>query len=375
MVTSIRTRLAVLLLGIASSGVRAQDLTSAITAAASSVVQSATGTSTSSAAAATWTVNVGKLDHVFEPNIITANPGDTVLFNFYPKNHSVVRAEYGYPCVPYELRHPGEMGAWSGFKPVDTVLTNPPTWSLLINDTDPFFFYCSAPGSCKNYQMVGVINPNATTSLQTQKEKAAQVAYALSPGEPIPDEDPNAATSSAATYVYTAPSSTGSPTQATSPGAAVSTDDHGSSFPPGAIAGVVVGGVAIIALAAALFYFVGRHRSVKAREAAGGMLAGGNEKGFSGAHSPASPMPGEPVLGPGGMVYVPAKPMDYNRMSMPPQYPQQPYSPQEAPLNPMTPHSPVSNPHYSTVSTYDMGAHSPAMRSQSPPVEMYTPRQ
>lgn len=94
MVTFIRTRLAALLLGIVSTGVRAQDLTSVITAAASSVVQSATGTSTSSAAAATWTVNVGKLDHVFEPNIITANPGDTVLFNFYPKNHSVVRAEY-----------------------------------------------------------------------------------------------------------------------------------------------------------------------------------------------------------------------------------------------------------------------------------------
>ena len=35
----------------------------------------------------------------------------------------------------------------------------PPTWNLTINDTEPIFLYCAAPGSCINYQMVGVINP------------------------------------------------------------------------------------------------------------------------------------------------------------------------------------------------------------------------
>ena len=35
----------------------------------------------------------------------------------------------------------------------------PPTWNLTINDTNPAFLYCAAPGSCINYQMIGVINP------------------------------------------------------------------------------------------------------------------------------------------------------------------------------------------------------------------------
>jgi plastocyanin len=56
------------------------------------VVQAQTGTTTSTAAAATWTINVGRLDHKMEPDITTANIGDTILFQFYPQNHSVVRA-------------------------------------------------------------------------------------------------------------------------------------------------------------------------------------------------------------------------------------------------------------------------------------------
>jgi plastocyanin len=32
------------------------------------------------------------LDHTFDPDIITANVGDTILFQFYPRNYSVVRA-------------------------------------------------------------------------------------------------------------------------------------------------------------------------------------------------------------------------------------------------------------------------------------------
>jgi len=34
----------------------------------------------------------------------------------------------------------------------------PPIFSLPINDTDPVFFYCSAPGACLQ-GMVGVVNP------------------------------------------------------------------------------------------------------------------------------------------------------------------------------------------------------------------------
>jgi hypothetical protein len=174
---------------------------------------------------------------------------------------------------------------------------------------------------------------NATTSLDEQKQKAGQAKFALSPGEPIPDEDLNASTTTSSSSSTSATSTASSAPAVTSSAAPV--QKSGSSFPPGAIAGVVVGAVAIIALAAALFYFVGRHRSMKAREAAQGLF--GAEKSPYSTNSPSSPTPGEPMIGPGGMVYVPVKAMDYNRMSMPQI-------------------SPTTNPHYSTVS-HDMGAH------------------
>jgi len=35
----------------------------------------------------------------------------------------------------------------------------PPSWSLIINDTEPTFFYCSGPRACTQFGMVAVINP------------------------------------------------------------------------------------------------------------------------------------------------------------------------------------------------------------------------
>jgi hypothetical protein len=101
---------------------------------------------------------------------------DDLEFEFFPWNHSVARAEYGYPCIPYELTG-NKTGFASGFQPLGAILDNvqqclngmlglllilenqPPTWNLTINDTDPIFFYCSAPRSCVENAMVGVINP------------------------------------------------------------------------------------------------------------------------------------------------------------------------------------------------------------------------
>lgn len=101
---------------------------------------------------------------------------DDLEFQFFPGNHSVARAEYGYPCIPYELTG-NKTGFASGFQSVGKILENvrqclssalelvltfgyqPPAWNLTINDTNPIFFYCSAPGSCIQNAMVGVINP------------------------------------------------------------------------------------------------------------------------------------------------------------------------------------------------------------------------
>lgn len=96
---------------------------------ASPTTSSAASSSTKQASASTGgpithTVDVAKGGFTFVPDVILANKGDVIEFNFFPDNHSVVRAEYGYPCIPYELTGVDKIGFFSGFKPVDTIEPN-----------------------------------------------------------------------------------------------------------------------------------------------------------------------------------------------------------------------------------------------------------
>lgn len=62
-----------------------------------------------------YTILVGKEHNIYTPNSINPGPGDIVSFQFYPGNHSVIRAEYGYPCIPYEdLQGKENQGFYSG---------------------------------------------------------------------------------------------------------------------------------------------------------------------------------------------------------------------------------------------------------------------
>ena len=45
-------------------------------------------------------------------------------FHFFPPNHSVGRAEYQQPCIPYEDTGENKVGFWSGFFPLDKILPN-----------------------------------------------------------------------------------------------------------------------------------------------------------------------------------------------------------------------------------------------------------
>ncbi|PVH88243.1 hypothetical protein DL98DRAFT_648400 [Cadophora sp. DSE1049] len=218
--------------------------------------------STSSAPAATHSVNVGAAGLVFTPDSLTANVGDTVEFRFYPQNHSVARAEYKTPCIPYEVVDVGKQGFWSGFKPVSVVLSDPPKFSILINDTEPIFFYCSAPGACEEDIMIGVINPNSTQTLEVQQAFAHNSTVAFSPGENFPEEV--ASTKSAAP---SSTSTTSSPTTATvtaTPSTPVAATSSGSHPPlsTGAIAGIAIGGAAVLLLGGAFVYLCGRQRTM-----------------------------------------------------------------------------------------------------------------
>jgi plastocyanin len=66
------------------------------------------------------TILVSNTTHYFTPNSINALPGDIVTFKFWPGNHSVIRAEYGYPCIPYEDLDGNENGGfYSGVQSPD----------------------------------------------------------------------------------------------------------------------------------------------------------------------------------------------------------------------------------------------------------------
>ncbi|KAK5713372.1 hypothetical protein LTR17_017617 [Elasticomyces elasticus] len=130
--------------------------------------------------------------------------------------------------------------------------------------------------------MVGVINPNASTSLNTQIELSRQADYILLPGQAVPEDAMQsmsslAATATTATVTVTAtksvPTSESSQdpyaiTSSSSAPSSTAQDDppvtsHSSSLSPGAIAGIAVGAVAVAAIAAALFFFLGRTKTMK----------------------------------------------------------------------------------------------------------------
>lgn len=76
--------------------------TAATTANTMTTKTSLTTSTTTFTGAATHTIQVGPKSnpHAYVPRNITASVGDVVVFEFYPTNHSVVKADYLAPCVP-----------------------------------------------------------------------------------------------------------------------------------------------------------------------------------------------------------------------------------------------------------------------------------
>ena len=106
--------------------------------------------------------------------------------------------------------------------------------------------------------MIGVINPNASVSLAAQRQNAAQSLYMLAPGQPFPSEgqipagDHNPAQPDSGT---TSPTSSASSRQA-SKGALQ------TKLSNGAIAGIVLAAVFVVCILGALFFLLGRHKTI-----------------------------------------------------------------------------------------------------------------
>jgi hypothetical protein len=113
--------------------------------------------------------------------------------------------------------------------------------------------------------MVGVINPNATTSLATQIQLARNSTFMLQPGEPWPSEgsaDPFTTTHTTVATTVTTSTATSRPNYTES--AIEAKSSH--TLSAGAIAGIPIAGVATVLIAAALLYLCGRRSLRNKRE-------------------------------------------------------------------------------------------------------------
>ncbi|PSS25345.1 hypothetical protein M430DRAFT_39447 [Amorphotheca resinae ATCC 22711] len=222
---------------------------------AGSTSSKSAASTTASGPAATHTCLVGADGFNFSPNQMYAKVGDIIEYRFYPLNHSVARAGFGnnLACLPYEDSGQGLVGFWSDFQPVAVVLSNPPIFRLLINDTEPVFFYCSAPGACQQ-GMVGVINPNSSFTYQDQLAYALNTSISFSPLQYFPPEVAitRSTTATGATMTPTPVRTNSPPTAPTSK----------SSLSTGAIVGIVIAGIIVVLLAAALLYTCGRQKTL-----------------------------------------------------------------------------------------------------------------
>lgn len=288
-----------------------------------------------------------------KPQVLQTNVGDIVEFQFYPSNHSVVRAEYLYPCVPYEDIDKGKPGFFSGFKPVDAILSNPPTWQLKINDSLPIFYYCSAVGSCIDYGMVGVINPNASVSIEKQVTAAKDSTYMLQPGENFPSEGGSSSSSLPSSASSTSLSASSSLTPSSSASTVFSSKS--SSFPKAAIAGIVIGAVVVLGLAAGMCFFLGRAKSLNEEVNRQSIHPSVASIRGSGHLSPAPPSMIDPMYQAGGTVYIPVKASDLHRVSLP-HYGAQPATMgADGPISPSQNHSPSQ--HQAVVYSQETGAY------------------
>ncbi|KAJ7739643.1 hypothetical protein DFH07DRAFT_1064364 [Mycena maculata] len=91
----------------------------------------------------------GSAGTVYTPSNISAQPGDTITFQFQVKNHTVTASSFADPCRALSLTSTtGQLGFDSGFMPVAANATQFPTFTIQVNDTQPIWAYCRQAGHC-----------------------------------------------------------------------------------------------------------------------------------------------------------------------------------------------------------------------------------
>jgi len=96
----------------------------------------------------------GSAGNIFTPEFVTAQPGDTVIFTFRQKNHTVTQSTFATPCQRLD------QGFDSGFVPVPPENTDGPFTAaqLVVRDDQPIWAYCGQANHCQQ-GMVFAVNP------------------------------------------------------------------------------------------------------------------------------------------------------------------------------------------------------------------------
>jgi len=85
----------------------------------------------------------------YSPSNITAQVGDTVTFEFHEKNHTVTQSAFNTPCRALaSTSTSGQIGFDSGFMPVADGAVTFPTFTIVVNDTNPIWAYCRQANHC-----------------------------------------------------------------------------------------------------------------------------------------------------------------------------------------------------------------------------------
>jgi plastocyanin len=104
----------------------------------------------------------------YTPNNVTAKTGDTIVFQFLAKNHTVTQSTFAAPCT--YMTAPAA-GIDSGFQNVPAGATVVPEWSFtLTNDTTPLWFFCAQPTHCQKGMVFSVNAPADASTGKTYSD-------------------------------------------------------------------------------------------------------------------------------------------------------------------------------------------------------------
>ncbi|KAJ7181966.1 hypothetical protein C8R46DRAFT_828285, partial [Mycena filopes] len=140
-------------------------------------------------------IKVGADGLTYTPSFISAAVGDTVTFEFHPKNHTVTQSSFLHPCEPLaETSTTDEVGFKSGFKPVAPNATDFPTFVITVNDTAPIWGFCGQQGPprhCADMGMVFAINAVETGPHNFAAFQALALASGNATGSGYPAGSPS----------------------------------------------------------------------------------------------------------------------------------------------------------------------------------------